>query len=140
VDQDPGWRRITDAARPEPERHSAGAIATAARQVAHTIGAAAIATFTATGTTTHRVARERPSSPTLGLTNSGAVARRLAVVWGVHPLRVQDATSMSEMVEIAVRAAQAEGFAGPGDEVVVTAGVPLGQAGTTNSLRVATVG
>ena len=66
-----------------------------------------------------------------GLTNSEATARRLAVVWGVHPLRTQDATSMSDMVAKAVRAAQAEGFAGPGDEVVVTAGVPFGQAGTT---------
>ena len=46
---------------------------------------------------------------------------------------------MTEAVSRAGRAALAEGFAGHGDEIVVTAGVPFGQAGTTNALRVATV-
>ncbi len=139
VEQDPGWRALTDAARPEPERSSAGAIAAAARQVAHTIGAQVIATFTATGSTTLRVARERPDCPILGLTSSEETARRLAVVWGVHSLVTQELHSMSDMVVKAQRAARSEGFAEPGQEVVVTAGVPFGTAGTTNSLRVATV-
>jgi pyruvate kinase len=139
VEQDPGWRQLTDAARPEPERSSAGAIAAAARQVAHTIGAEVIATFTSTGSTTLRVARERPDCPILGLTSSEEAARRLAVVWGVHPLMTEELHSMTDMVAKALRAAQAEGFAGRGEEVVVTAGVPFGTPGTTNALRVATV-
>ena len=139
VESDPGWRVLTDANRPEPERSSAGAIAAAARQVGHTIGAEVIATFSSTGSTTLRVARERPDQPILGLTSSGATARRLAVVWGVHPLEVEEIHSMTEMVNRAVRAAVAEGFAKRGDEVVVTAGVPFGTPGTTNALRVATV-
>ncbi|TCZ52967.1 pyruvate kinase [Roseicella aquatilis] len=139
VEQDTGWRSLTDTARPEPEPNSAGAIAAAARQVAHTIGAEAIATFTSTGSTTLRVARERPDCPILGLTASIESARRLAVVWGVHPLVTQEPHSMSDMVAKAVRAAQQEGFATSGDEVVVTAGVPFGIPGTTNALRVATL-
>ena len=63
-------QHATDAARPDPEPTSAGAISAAARQVAHTIHAAVIATFTATGSTTLRVARERPDCPILGLTGS----------------------------------------------------------------------
>jgi len=137
VEQDPGWRALTDAARPEPEPSSAGAIAAAARQVAHTIGAEVIATFTSTGSTTLRVARERPDCPIIGLTASGAVSRRLALVWGVHPLATQEAHSMSDMVSKALRAAQHQGFATSGDEVVVVAGVPVGTPGTTNALRVA---
>ncbi|MBR0642181.1 pyruvate kinase [Plastoroseomonas hellenica] len=139
VEQDPDWRAQTDARRPVPEHSSAGAIATAARQVADTIGAEAIATFSSTGSTTLRVARERPASPILGLTASETTARRMAVIWGVHPLVVNEIHSMTEMVARACRAAQAEGFATAGDEVVVTAGVPFGTPGTTNALRVATV-
>jgi pyruvate kinase len=139
VESDPGWRSLTDANRPEPEQTSAGAIAAAARQVAHTIGAEVIATFSSTGTTTLRVARERPDCPILGLAPSEQTARRMAVIWGVHPVVVSEIHSMSEMVTRAVRAAQHEGFAAPGDEVVVTAGVPFGTPGTTNSLRVAVV-
>jgi pyruvate kinase len=139
VEQDGGWRALTDAARPEPEPTSAGAIAAAARQVAHTIKAEAIATFTSTGSTTLRMARERPDCPILGLTANEASARRLAVVWGVHPVMAPEPNSMSEMVTRALRAAQAEGFVKSGDEVVVTAGVPFGIPGTTNALRVAAV-
>ncbi|WP_370287203.1 pyruvate kinase [Roseomonas sp. HF4] len=139
VEQDPDWRRITDASRPAPERTSAGAISTAARQVAETIDAEVIATFSSTGSTTLRVARERPACPILGLTSSGVAARRMAVIWGVHPLEVSEIHSMTEMVARAVKAAQHEGFAKAGDEVVVTAGVPFGTPGTTNALRVAVV-
>src|SRR3954451_14648195 len=139
VEQDPDWRRQTDTARPEPEPNSAGAIAAAARQVAYTIQAQVIATFTSTGRTTLRVARERPDCPILGLTASMESARRLAVVWGVHPLLTQEPHTMGDMVAKALRAAQQEGFANPGQEVVVTAGVPFGTPGTTNALRVATL-
>ncbi|WP_372623022.1 pyruvate kinase [Falsiroseomonas sp.] len=139
VEQDPGWRTLTDAERPPPQRSSAGAIAAAARQVASTMEAEAIATFTATGSTTLRVARERPDCPIIGLTSSEQTARRLAVVWGVHPLLSSEPHSMTDMVAKAIRAAAQEGFAKTGDEVVVTAGVPFGTPGTTNALRVAIV-
>jgi pyruvate kinase len=139
VEQDSYWRAQTDAARPEPEATSAGAIAAAARQVAHTIQAQAICTFTSTGSTTLRVARERPDCPILGLTASMASARRLAVVWGVHPLVTEEPTTMGDMVTKALRAVRQEGFAAVGQEVVVTAGVPFGTPGTTNALRVAVV-
>ena len=139
VEADEGCRALTDAARPEPEPTAAGAIAAAARQVARTIGARAIAAFTSTGSTALRVARERPNRPILGITTSEAAARRLAVVWGVHPVVAPELHSMGEMVASALGVARAEGFAGPGDEVVVTAGVPLGVPGTTNALRVAAV-
>jgi len=139
VERDAGWRRLTDAGRPEPERSSAGAIAAAARQIAHTMAAEAICTFTSTGSTTLRVARERPDCPVLALTPNPATARRLAVVWGVHPLGSPEIHSMTEMVSRASRAALQEGFAKAGDEIVVTAGIPFGTPGSTNALRVAVV-
>ena len=61
------------------------------------------------------------------------------MVWGVHPMVAPELYSRSEMVTSALGVAQSEGFAKGGEEVVVTAGVPFGQAGTTNALRVAVV-
>ena len=139
VEQDSGWRSMIEASRPEPERSAADAIAAAARQVAHTISASAICAFTASGSTALRAARERPEAPIIALTPAMATARRLAVVWGAHAVTVADAHSMSETVTKAVRASVAEGFAAHGSEIIVIAGVPFGQPGTTNALRVATV-
>jgi len=140
VEQDPGWRATIDANRSAPEHSAADAIAAAASQVCHTIGAAAIVAFTASGGTAVRVARERPEAAVIGFTPNLETARRLAVVWGVHAVMTPDVHSLSEAVTRAVRAAQAEGFAQHGDEIVVAAGVPFGPSGTTNTLRVASVG
>src|SRR5580658_3764781 len=139
VEQDPGWRAGIDATRPEPEHAVADAIAAAASQICHTIDAAAIVAFTASGSTALRVARERPEAPIIGLTPHLDTARRLAVVWGVHAVVSPDAHSMTEAVVRAGRVAQTEGFARHGAAVVITAGVPFGEPGTTNALRVATV-
>ncbi len=139
VEEDSGWRAIIEASRPAPENSAADAIAAAARQVAHTIGAAVICAFTASGSTALRAARERPEAPILGLTTSLQTARRTSLVWGVHPLLAAEVHSMTETVAKATRTAAVEGFAVSGDQVVVIAGVPFGQPGTTNALRVAQV-
>jgi len=139
VEQDEGWRRIIEASRPEPEKSAADAIAAAARQVAHTIGASTICAFTASGSTALRAARERPEAPILGLTPSDQTARRMAVVWGVHAVVTPEAHSMTETVTKATRLAVQEGLSPHGSEIVVIAGVPFGQPGTTNALRVAKV-
>ncbi len=139
VEQDPGWRAMIDASRPEPEHATADAIAAAARQVCHTIGAQAVVAFTASGATALRVARERPEAPIIGLTPHLTTARRMALVWGVHAVVSADAHSMGDAMTRATRVAQTEGFAEHGQEIVVAAGVPFGHSGTTNVLRVTTV-
>jgi len=137
VERDADWRIGIDAKRPQPEKSSADAIAAASVQVAHTIGATVIVALTESGSTALRVAREKPDCPVIGLTTSLAVARRLAAVWGVHAVITGIVNSMTEAVEHALTAARIEGFARKGDEIVVVAGVPFGQPGTTNALRVA---
>ncbi len=139
VERDDDWRRTIDAKRPDPEPSSADAIARAAEQVAHTIGARASVAFTSSGASALRVARERPDCPVIGLTPSLDTARRLAAVWGVHAVVTQDVGSMTEAVALSAKVARQEGFAQPGEEIVVVAGVPIGQSGTTNALRVARV-
>ena len=139
TERDEGWRTNMNANRPAPERSISDAIAAAARQVADTIDAAAIVAFTASGSTALRVARERPHHAVVGLTPDRAVARRLALAWGVHAVVTADAHSMSDAVAKAVRVAQGEGFALSGEQVVVAAGVPFGHVGNTNALRVAQI-
>ena len=139
VEQDSYWRSLRDASRPTPEHTVADAIADATRQISQTIGARAIAAYTMSGSTALRVARTRPDCPVLGLTTNQQTARRMAVVWGVHAVMTAETHTMTETVNRASRIARTEGFAVPGDTVVVAAGIPFGQVGTTNALRVASV-
>ncbi len=139
VEQDPLWRNILDADHPEPEATAADAISAAARQVAQTLSVRAIITYTTSGSTTFRAARERPEVPIVGLTPNRATARRLAVAWGVHSIFTSDAHDFEDMVAKASGHALNDGFAKPGDRVIITAGVPFGTPGATNLLRIARV-
>jgi len=139
VENDPLYREMREAERRAPEATAADAITAAARQVADTISAAAVVTFSTTGSTTIRAARERPVVPILGLTPRMDTARRSALIWGVHSVQTQDCHTFREMVTKAIHAAKTQGFAEPGDPIVITAGVPFGTPGATNILRIAWV-
>jgi len=139
VEVDPLYRRIMDAEHPEPDTTSADAITASARQVAETISAAVITTYTTSGRTALRASRERPSVPILALTPRQKTARCLAIAWGLHCVETEDASSMQEMVDRACRYALSEGFTKVGENIVITAGVPFGTPGATNVLRIACV-
>jgi pyruvate kinase len=139
VEQDPGWRSLMDASRQATEPSSSGAIAAAASDVARSIGARAIAAFSSSGATALRIARERPTQPILGIVPDASIARRLALSWGVHAILAPDTRTMGDAVVRAARMAREEGFAKHGETIVVAGGIPFGQAGSTNSLRVTTV-
>ena len=133
VEQDPFY----DPQAGAPEATGADAISVAARQVAGTLGASAIVTYSVSGKTTLRASRVRPEVPILGLTPSITAARRLALAWGVHSVHTDDASSFSGMVERASILATREGFARSGESIVIMAGVPFGTPGATNTLHVA---
>ncbi len=140
VENDPTYPGIIYAQRTEPEATGADAISAAAHSVADTLNAAAIVCWTNSGSTGLRAARERPLFPIIALTPVHATARRLALVWGLHCVLTEDAKDLDDLSERACRIAFQEGFAEPGQRIVVTAGVPLGTPGATNMLRVAFVG
>ena len=139
VERDPSFGRFVHWQRQDPEATTADAITAAARQVAETLDAAAIVTYTTSGSTALRAARERPPVPILVLTPDCGTARRLALLWGVHCVHTDDATGFADMVEKACAQALAAGHAAPGQRIVITAGVPFGTPGTTNALRIARV-
>jgi pyruvate kinase len=123
----------------EHEHTDPDAISAAACQVAATVGAAAIVSYTTSGATALRAARERPGVPILVMTSSQGTARRLALLWGAHCVHHADVKNFGDMVQKAVSAAHRENIAQPGQRVVITAGVPFGTPGATNILRIAWV-
>ena len=139
TERDPLYRSYLDAYHAEAEHTAPDAITLAAREVASTMRAAAIVTFTTTGSTALRAARERPDRPILGLINKLSTARRLALLWGLHPVICEDVADIDEMAESACRHAVEVGIAKTGSALVITAGVPFGTPGATNLLRIAWV-
>ncbi|MEX0922688.1 MAG: pyruvate kinase [Rhodovibrionaceae bacterium] len=137
TEEDRAYRPIITALDPDLEPTSADAISGAAGQVAETISAAAIVSYTTSGSTALRAARERPVVPILALTSQLKTARRLSLVWGAHCVYTADVSDFQEMVAKACRIAHEQGFAKPGDKLVITAGVPFGTPGSTNVLRIA---
>ena len=139
VERDPHYREQIDGALTTPTPTAADAISDAMRRIAQTLSVTAAVTYTKSGSSSLRAARERPNSPILSLTPHLSTARRLALVWGLHSVLTEDVERVEEMVDQACGTAVAEGFANAGDLLVIMAGMPFGISGTTNLLRIARV-
>jgi pyruvate kinase len=139
VEQDPYSRLVLDAAHPEPVATLSDAICCALRRVVGLLNIAAAVTYTSSGFTSLRAARERPAAPIISMSPNAAIARRMALVWGVHSVLIGEIGSIDEVIDRACQAARDEGFAAPGEIVAITAGTPFGVSGTTNLLKLAVV-
>jgi len=141
VERDVNFRGIINAQRAplEAAGDDAIAIAGAARNLAETLDLKAIVAWTFSGATAFRIARERPKAPVVALTPNRQTAARLALVWGVHALVTKDAHDIDDMARRACKFASREGFAKPGERILVVAGVPFGTPGATNMVRIATL-
>ncbi len=117
-------------------RNRTNAISHAAVTTAHDIGAKAVITVTKTGSTARNLSKFRPSCMVIGCTPSETVLRQMSMSWGVYPVLMDEKESTDELFDCAVKAAESAGFITKGDVVVLTAGIPLGVAGTTNMLKV----
>ncbi len=134
------YRGIMNSQRNDPQPTTADAISTAARSISETLQVAAIVSYTESGSTAMRVARERPNVPIITLTPIAATARRLALAWGQHCVLTPNANSLEDMIDTACDFASSQGFAEEGQRIIITVGVPLGEPGATNMLRIAQVG
>jgi pyruvate kinase len=139
VESEEVYPAVITAQRADPERTGADAIAVATRDVAETLDLKLICAWTASGATGLRIARERPRSSIVALTPNIVAARRLALVWGVHAIVTEDARDEHDMADRACRHAASEGFAEPGERIIIVAGVPFGTPGATNNIRIAYV-
>ncbi len=116
------------------------AISSSAVAIANEVDARAIITATMSGTTARMVARHRPCVPIVAVTPNERTLYRLALVWGVVPVKVDQFKTTDEMVEMMVQAARQEGLVAWGDCAVLTAGIPFGQGKKTNMLKVQVIG
>jgi pyruvate kinase len=132
VERDPRWPELIRADHDVEDADALVAAAFSAGEAAHT---ACIATFTATGQTALRMARERPIQPTLALTPNLSTARRLALAWGVETRVVPDIHNADDMPKLACEQAMSAGLAGPGERILILAGLPMGTPGAANILR-----
>ncbi|MBS0334923.1 MAG: pyruvate kinase [Proteobacteria bacterium] len=136
VEHDPRWPELMRAEYPV-EDADADALVAAARRAAEAASTACLAAFTTTGRTALRLARERPLQATLALTPNLDTARRMALIWGVEPRVVAEPSDPEELTKVAVDQAVATGLAGPGQRVLILAGLPMGSPGAANILRLA---
>jgi len=116
------------------------AISQAVANSALDLDANAIITSTESGYTARMVSKYRPKAPIIAVTPSEHVMRALQLVWGVIPVLGTPAKTTDEMFDIAVNGAIRSGLVKLGDTVVITAGVPVGRSGSTNLIKIHTVG
>jgi pyruvate kinase len=136
--EDHGLERIPSLGT-TPRTHG-GAVARAAVEIAGQLGARCICAFTETGDTARRVSRLRPAQPVFAFTPSPATLNTLALAWGIRPHQVQPVEHTDAMTEQVDQVLRTRGLADVGDLVIIAAGSPPGQAGTTNSLKLHRVG
>lgn len=142
VEQDALYENILDAQRPRPESTAADAICNALQSITGILSSSATVTYTTSGSTSLRAARERPGAPILSITPETDTARFLSVAWGVHPVVLDVANEEADLlivIEAAKQIAVKEGFATSGEAIIIAAGIPFGLSGTTNSLHVAAI-
>jgi len=136
VESDAGYRSGMREHVLAPDDTTADAVSFGACEMAFSLSAQAIVTFTSSGSTALRVSRTRPSAPILAITPTERSYRQMTVAWGVVPYLSDEIHSTDEMVEASNRAIQDTNLVDSGARYVITAGVPFGLRGSTNLIRV----
>lgn len=133
-------RNVRPTERPELEEHYArpvqDAIAHAATRMVPELNATAIITATFSGSSARHVSKYRPTCPIIAASCNEEVCRQMAVMWGVVPIHVAQNETTEGLFTEAVECATQMGLLSPGDLAIMVAGVPMGEPGTTNSIKV----
>lgn len=112
------------------------AVATAAKN----LGVKTIVAATESGHTAKMISKYRPDADILAVTFDERTKRGLMLNWGVYPTVTEKPTTTDEMFELATKKAVELGFAKEGDLILITAGVPVGERGTTNVMKIQLIG
>ena len=120
--------------------HSTDAISHATVQIATEIRANAILTITESGFTARMIAKYKPWSKVVAMSRLEKSVRMMQLYWGVEPILGPYSANTDEMIELSLQCALHNGVISDGSSVVITAGVPIGTPGSTNLIKVVTVG
>jgi len=134
------YRELYETRSRDSETTITDAIGQAVTNTALKLKVSTIITATVSGHTAKVVSKYRPKALILAVTSTEEALRKLTLFWGVYPVLGKTAASTDEMLESAVDQALKSGCVHHGDLVVITAGVPVGEVGTTNLLKVHVVG
>ena len=132
------WQR--PCAVPTLEDSVPDGVSMAAVELARKLRARAIVSLTRSGSTATMVSKYRPECPILAVTPSEKSCREMCLYWGVFPVMCPEGGTEEQTIKDAVQTVMQRGYAEEGDMLVITAGMPLGVSGTTNMLRVYTIG
>lgn len=116
------------------------AIGKATCTTAQDLEAAAIITATSSGYTSKAISKFKPKAPIIAATPTESVRRKLSLVWGVYPVLASESTTTDEVIDFSIASAMDHGYVKEGDLVVITAGIPVGLSGSTNLIKVHTIG
>lgn len=139
VERSSAWRPLMDARHPQVGNDVSDAITNAAFNLTESIDTCAVVTFTETGGTALRMSRQRPVRPLFVITPNAKVARQINLSWGCNARVSEKPQNVDHLLELAENIVRNEGVAEEGSNIVVTAGVPLNQPGSTNMVRVVTL-
>lgn len=134
------YREILSARMSGKQPTITDSISQAVASAALDLDATAVITATESGHTARMVSRYRPKAPIIAVTPHESVARRLSLINGVYPVVGQTADTTDEMLAQSVREALHSGLVRHGDLVVITAGVPVRETGTTNLMKIHVIG
>lgn len=116
-------------------RNIQDAVSHSAVNTAIDLNAAAIVVFTNSGISARMISRFRPPMPIIGVTTSEDGYHKLAMSWGVQPMRIGTFSNTDDMLESARDCAKKSGLVREGDTIVIAAGVPVGQGANTNLIK-----
>ncbi|TMN21154.1 pyruvate kinase [Lentibacillus cibarius] len=116
------------------------AISQSVTHTAMNLTVSAIIAPTESGHTARMISKYRPKAPIIAVTFSDVVNRQLGLVWGVHAAMGAKAHSTDEMLDVAIDQGLSSNIVERGSRVIITAGVPVGESGTTNLMKVHVIG
>jgi pyruvate kinase len=140
TEQDIDYRKRFLQNKFEAEGNITNAISKATVNAAMELNAKAIVTVTESGRTAYMISRYRPFCPIIACTSREQTYRQLSLSWGIIPLLIDEKEDLNELFAEAIEAVEKSSHASVGDVIVLTAGVPIGNSGTTNLLKVHCIG
>ena len=134
------YKIALDSTNDEHEINITNSIAKATREAALDLDAKVIIAATTSGLTARNISKFKPKSPIIAATTNEKVRRQLAIEWGVYPIRATLASNIDDLFYESINILKNIKFVKEGELVILTAGMPLGKAGSTNIMMVKTVG
>ncbi len=134
------YHSLVSTRRREKHGNMTEAIGQSAAYTALNLKVKAVLAPTRSGQTARMIAKYRPGCPIIALTASEKNSKKLSLVWGVYPIIGQDVRSIDEIIQDSVDQSIRHNYVENGDVVIITAGVPVGEVGTTNLMKIHVVG